>query len=434
MRALGCDRGPFFAAALALALLTSAGCAPTLMRTPTLYLSTTESPWATAPPELRTTYVDLLYATDRVPTQDAKRGLGYGIERSLGLGFGECRVELGRGLTWEELEQRSLSYQWAFPVELSVEQRAEQGRFPPTPWPPALPGDRLEVDPAVVAAHAEAERRLQQLVSRRLAQSPRKEAFVFVHGFNTQFDEAAIIMAELWHFLGREGVPILYSWPAGSGLGVRGYNYDRESGEFTVYHLKQFLNALAHTPDLQRIHLIAHSRGADVLTSALRELVIHYRAKQPDDPAAAAKALKIGHLVLAAPDLDLDVAKQRLAAERIGGACETLTCYSSPDDLAITIAKWLFISTLRLGTLGLADLREDERTALARLPGVAFIDARVSADVFGHSYFYQNPAVSSDLILLLRDNCRPGAEHGRPLTRESGAFWRLSDDYLRQRR
>ena len=38
-----------------------------------------------------------------------------------------------------------------------------------------------------------------------------------------------LVIAELWHFLGRQGVPILYTWPAGFG-GLRGYTRDRESG------------------------------------------------------------------------------------------------------------------------------------------------------------------------------------------------------------
>ncbi len=414
-----------------LCVLATAGCAPTLMRTPTLYLDSAPEPWADVPAGLRTAYADVLYATDRLPVAPRRGGLRYGYERSPALKFGECRVRFGHGLRWERLAAESLTRRRADSIPLLIERVEEQGGFPATPWILARAGDSAVPDPAVLAEHAAAERRFQSLVAEHLAATPRKEAWVFVHGFNTQFDEAAIILAELWHFLGRAGVPVIYSWPAGSGLGVRGYNYDRESGEFTVLHLKHFLAALAQTPELERIHLIAHSRGVDVLSSALRELVIHYRAVHPDDFAAAGRALKLGHLVLAAPDIDLDVARQRLVGERIGGVCQTVTLYSSPDDIAMAAAKWLFISTLRLGTLGLADLREDERTLLAQLPGVTFIDARVATDLVGHSYFYQNPAVSSDLILLLRDGRLPGAEHGRPLIPESASFWRLTDDYLR---
>ena len=45
-------------------------------------------------------------------------------------------------------------------------------------------------------------------------------------------------MAEFWHFLGRLGVPLKYTWPAGRP-GLNGYSYDRESSEFTVNHRRR---------------------------------------------------------------------------------------------------------------------------------------------------------------------------------------------------
>ena len=94
------------------------------------------------------------------------------------------------------------------------------------------------------------------------------------YGYNNTFEDGTFVIAELWHFLGRQGVPILYTWPAGFFCRLRGYNHDRESGEFTVFHLKQFLRIVASTPGLEQLHLVAHSRGTDVLTTALRELFI----------------------------------------------------------------------------------------------------------------------------------------------------------------
>ena len=47
----------------------------------------------------------------------------------------------------------------------------------------------------------------------------------------------------------------------------------------------------------------------------------------------------------------------------------------------------------------------------------------------GHGYFHASPAVSSDLILLLRDDLDPGADHGRPLVQKAQNFWELADDY-----
>ena len=70
-------------------------------------------------------------------------------------------------------------------------------------------------------------------------------------------------MAELWHFLGRIGVPIIYTWPAGYP-GLFGYTYDRESSEFTVNHFRELLTLMAGFPEIEKINLIAHSRGTDI--------------------------------------------------------------------------------------------------------------------------------------------------------------------------
>ena len=77
--------------------------------------------------------------------------------------------------------------------------------------------------------------------------SPGKEVYFYIHGYNNDFEDAAFAAAELWHFAGREGVPIFYTWPAGAP-GPSGYIYDRESGEFTLNHLKSAIGHISSWP------------------------------------------------------------------------------------------------------------------------------------------------------------------------------------------
>jgi hypothetical protein len=64
------------------------------------------------------------------------------------------------------------------------------------------------------------------------------------------------------------------------------------------------------------------------------------------------------------------------------------------------------------------------------VPGLELIDARTKrSDPFGHSYFYYSPAVSSDIVLILKEDRAAGTEHGRPLIRLEDNFWALDDDY-----
>ena len=59
---------------------------------------------------------------------------------------------------------------------------------------------------------------------------------------------------------------------------------------------------------------------------------------------------------------------------------------------------------------------------------INFIEVRGESNFFGHNYFHSNPAVSSDLIMLLRYGVSPGKEHGRPIKPAGPNAWIISDD------
>jgi esterase/lipase superfamily enzyme len=235
------------------------------------------------------------------------------------------------------------------------------------------------------------------------------------------------VMAGLWHFMGRCGVPLVYTWPSsGSGSSLAGYDYNRESSEFTVYHLKQFLRLLATCPGIAKVHVIAHSRGTGTALAAIRELNIEISASGGD----TRKVLKLGCVILAAADMELEVSTQRVSAERLWRVPEQMVLYVSRTDLRLRLASFFFGSKDRLGQSHVGDRTPRRGELLSHLPDIQFVDARVAGSWRGsHFYFYSHPAVSSDLILLLRDNCGPGAENGRPLAREEDGLWRIDMNY-----
>jgi esterase/lipase superfamily enzyme len=405
------------------------GCQQTLMPTPNLYIKAKENPFQNVPPALRRNQVEIIYATDRVPQPDPKAGLRYGYGRSKSLAFGVCTVEIGRNVPWDDLVRESRTARRSRSLPLAIKEIKEVGRFPPVPDLTAFKDNGFEENPKVVAQRGNCERQLTALLSDRLAKTSCREFFVYIHGYNNTFDDPAFVMAGLWHFLGRQGVPIIYTWPAGSPEGaLAGYAHDSESGQFTGYHLRHFLRAIASCPKVEKIHLIAHSRGTDVLMTALRELNLEYRAAGK----STGRELKLGNLVLAAADLDFEVTSQRITAELLPLVPERMTVYVSATDRAIGLADWISGSQRRIGQLRWTDLTPEQRKALGAVSRMQVIDARVQTSFLGHSYFHENPAVSSDLILLLRDNCGPGAENGRPLTRRAGNFWEIDDTYLQE--
>ncbi len=319
--------------------------------------------------------MEVLYATDREAVANPT-GPGYGSGRGRRLAFGSATVALTPDRTWNELIADSTRAERRVNYELHPAVCKEGGAFDPRLERLEAHSGGVQLCSAAYEEFKDQQHRFHSLLAERLAQSVQKDVFVFIHGVDNTFDDAILRAGEVWHFMGRVGVPVVYSWPAGYG-GVRGYAHDRESGEYTIFHLKFFLQMVASCPGVERVHIIAHSRGCDVAVTALRELHIGYHAKGQHTAAE----LKLENLVLAAPDLDQDVFMERFIAENLVRAAKRTTIYTSTTDQALELADLVFDGRRRLGA-GPARLQpkdaaragEAEEPAIRRLQGDACDD------------------------------------------------------------
>ena len=410
-------------------LLMASGCQRYLVDTPNLLIH--QDPlqvYAGCPEDCQSSVASVLYATDRNPMVDSNSARTYGYGRATTLSFGVANVSLHPHPSWQELIQESTNAKRSRQYALKLGDIQEVG------WMKPVHPSAQESEPGLIISRSrvlekpvelEQQKQFEDLLRNRLAQTPRKDVYLFVHGFNNTFEDAVFRAAEVWHFMGRVGVPIAYSWPAGRG-GLRGYAYDRESGEFTVSHLRHFIKVIAECPDVERLHLVAHSRGTDVTISALRELHLGYAAQGKPTQ----RELKLENLVLAAPDVDEEVFTQRFVGENLLRAAHRTTIYASAHDKAIELSDLIFASRNRLGTLAVKDFSPKIKQALAKMPNVQFIECKVTGWTLSHSYVFTHPAALSDLILVLRDRRPPGAENGRPLHQPAEGVWELTDNYL----
>jgi esterase/lipase superfamily enzyme len=183
-----------------------------------------------------------------------------------------------------------------------------------------------------------------------------------------------------------------------------GYFVDRESGEFTIYHLKNLIRLLASFPEVERINLLAHSRGGDVTATALRELIIEARAGGHNPR----ELYRIENLIMAAPDLDFDIVRQRLMAEKFGPAFGEITVYTTDSDKALSLSQTLMSGT-RFGRIRATDLGEQEQAIFRIVKNVAFIDVQGVRSFTGHAYYLGNPSTSSDIIRTINNGSRPGS-------------------------
>ena len=103
--------------------------------------------------------------------------------------------------------------------------------------------------------------------------------------------------------------------------------------------------------EVKKLHIIAHSRGTDIITTAIRELALQsiVRGENPRE------YLKIENIILAAPDLDFGIMSQRLIAEGLVVSVGQSTIYRNPNDGALSLSQYI-LSGLRLGAISANDL------------------------------------------------------------------------------
>lgn len=241
----------------------------------------------------------------------------------------------------------------------------------------------------------------------------RPEAFVFIHGYNVTFENAARRTAQLAFDLKFQGAPIFYSWPSQGGL--LQYAVDETNVVWTVPHLKEFLVGVAEKSGAEAVHLIAHSMGNRALTSALHQLSYEYRDQGP----------LFREVILTAPDIDAEVFRRDLAPA-IAQTADRVTLYASSNDEALIASKKVH-GYPRAG---------DSGGNLVVVPGIDTIDVSdVDTSLIGHSYYGSNDTVITDLAQLLHEAAPPERRTWLQLIdRGATRYWKFLSDRISRAR
>jgi esterase/lipase superfamily enzyme len=180
---------------------------------------------------------------------------------------------------------------------------------------------------------------------------------VFIHGYNTSFEEAVFRVAQMAVDADLGGVPILFAWP--SQASVMGYLTDREAVTASRDNLAALLVELAERRGAKEATVFAHSMGAWLLMESLRQLKLQGR----DD------VLSRLHVFLAAPDIDEGVFQAQLAV--IGKMRTPITIFVSRDDVALRLSGFLAGNRRRIGSL---DISNPAVVDASRKNGVRIVD------------------------------------------------------------
>lgn len=319
--------------------------------------------------------VRTFFATDRNLTGRTEPDEVFGVDRS-SLSYGICEVSIPRGHQKGEMESPSI---WRF---------------------------EFREDPAkhvvLLSTAISAKDEFFSVLAARVRAFPRSTAFLFVHGYNVSFEDAARRTAQISYDISFEGAPVFYSWPS-QGT-THGYLVDEQNIDWAQASLRGFLEDFFTRSDAQNVYLIAHSMGNRALTRAVASLMT-------DKPAFRTRLKEV---ILAAPDIDAGIFKRDIAPA-LTSTGRPVTLYSSSKDLALIASKKAH-GYPRAG---------DSGQGLVVVPGIETIDATaVDTSLLGHSYIGDSPSVLSDMFYLIRNSQRADQRFGlRSVDVQIGRYW-----------
>lgn len=216
-----------------------------------------------------------------------------------------------------------------------------------------------------------------------------QQGLIFLHGYNTKFEDAARRTAQLKVDLAHKGPAGFFSWPS-LGYGA-GYAGDEAAIEGSEPAIRDFLVDFALRSGARAVHIIAHSMGNRGLLRAMDAIA---------NAAASAAPVRFGQLFLAAPDVDAQLFRH--LAKAYGRLATRATLYVTNNDKVIGLSRRLH----RFARVGLAP-------PVAVVPGIDTVDAsHVNLGLLGHSYAAEMRPVLSDIHRLIQGDIAPDHRFG----------------------
>jgi esterase/lipase superfamily enzyme len=214
---------------------------------------------------------------------------------------------------------------------------------------------------------------------------PSRTALVFVHGFNTSFHDSVLRLSQIIWDMQFRSVPILFSWPSAGG--VLNYLYDFNSALGARQSFGKLIQMLRAEAKIETLHIIAHSMGNLVVLDALNTL------------ANAGALPKLSEIVMAAPDVDIDLYKT--LAANIRPWARGMTLYASANDRALVVSR---------GAAGKPRAGDVCNGCPILLPNIESIDvSAIGNEMFGlnHNVFADNRSLIDDIGRLVLSGVRP---------------------------
>lgn len=323
--------------------------------------------------------VPVWFATDRNDTKSSDFNERFGSKRASEMTYGVCEVSIPN---LHKVGQRESPVWWKF---------------------------EFSEDPAkhmvIQKIEAQDKNSFFKNMSDKIGQTSEKSTFLFVHGYNVSFADAAKRTAQITYDLKFDGEAVFYSWP--SKASTTSYTMDEATIQWSKLNMRHFLEDYLTKTTAENVYLVAHSMGNRGLTRAIIELM----NDRPD------LNKKIREIILAAPDIDADVFKRDIAPKMVQKTKRPITLYVSADDVALKASHKVH-GNPRAGDAG---------ANLVLVDGVETIDASgVDTSFLSHSYFADTNTIIEDILEMIRSGRRAASRQTLSLIQAAGkVYWKV---------
>lgn len=244
-------------------------------------------------------------------------------------------------------------------------------------WPRRLPSNPA-TDFATLKADEITRDDAKKWLSASVRRSHDRSVLVFIHGFNNRFEDSVYRFAQIVKDSGVHSAPVLVTWPSRGSL--LAYGYDRESTNYTRNALETLFQYLARDPEVKEVSILAHSMGNWLALEALRQMAIR-NGRLP---------AKFENVMLASPDVDVDVFRQQIID--MGKQHPKFTLFVSRDDRALAVSRRVWGDVARLGAIDPEQAPFKTELADSQITVIDLTKVK-AGDSLNHGKFAESPEV-----------------------------------------
>jgi esterase/lipase superfamily enzyme len=228
--------------------------------------------------------------------------------------------------------------------------------------------------------------------------SGNSQSLVFVHGYNESFDRVVFRIAQMTHDGCLGVVPIVFAWPSRDFF--LDYDYDLDSATFAKWDVARVLRIVRDLSGFDVTHVMAHSLGNWTTLEGLGLMSL-----EPIDSKDGVQR-KFGAMLLASPDMDLDVFRREVPTAM--SISDRVVLLVSEHDVLLGISGFLAHGPSRVGAATTEELVSHRIQPVGNFSIIRMDGPEIGNCPAGsHRCAESSPKILNEINLVLKTTSKP---------------------------